>query len=46
MEERITYVGLDVHKEEIVAAVAEGRHWAARSGNMVGSPTRRAPWIA
>ena len=24
MEERITYVGLDVHKEEIVAAVAEG----------------------
>ena len=24
MEERITYVGLDVHKEEIVVAVAEG----------------------
>ena len=44
MADRITYVGLDVHKEGIVVAVARAG-FAARSGTTAGSPTRRRHWI-
>ena len=45
MADLITYVGLDVHKESIVVAVAEGG-LRARCGSTVGLPTRRQPRIA
>jgi hypothetical protein len=45
MGDRVTYVGLDIHKEGIVVAVAEGGI-RGRSGNMAGSPTRRRHRIA
>ena len=43
MADRITYVGLDVHKESIVVAVA-GAACGARCGNTAGSRTRRRRW--
>jgi transposase len=51
--DRITYVGLDVHKGGIVVAVAagglRGERCGARCGNMAGSRTRRrrcGGWLA
>ena len=43
MADRITYVGLDVHKERIVVAVAEAG-CGARYASMAGSRTRRRRW--
>ena len=39
--DRITYVGLDVHKDGIVVALAEERPARRGSGTMAASPTRR-----
>jgi hypothetical protein len=45
MADRITYVGLDAHKESIVVAVAEGGlGGGARCGSLAGSPTRLRRW--
>ena len=41
MVDRITYVGLDVHKEGIVIAVAAGSRRVAREA---GSRIRRRRW--
>src|SRR6516165_5315744 len=41
MADRITYVGLDVHKESIVVAVAA---CGARRGSTAGSRTHRLRW--
>ena len=44
MGKRITYVGLDVHKETIVVAVAEG--WIrGEIRSTAGLLTHRRPWI-
>jgi len=45
MADRISYVGLDVHKEGIVVAVAEGG-LRGEVRNTVGSRTRRRHWNA
>jgi hypothetical protein len=44
MGDRITYVGLDVHKESIVVAVAEGG-LRGESGSTVELRTPRRHWI-
>jgi hypothetical protein len=43
MADRITYVGLDVHKERIVVAVASGG-LRGRCWNTAGSQTQRRRW--
>ena len=43
MADRITYVGLDVHKESIVVAVAFGG-LRGEVRNTAGSRTRRRRW--
>ena len=43
MADRITYVGLDVHKEGIVVAVATGG-LRGEVRESAGSPTRRRRW--
>jgi hypothetical protein len=43
--DRIKYVGLDVHKDGIVVAVAEGG-LRGEVREYVGLPTRQRPWIA